>query len=112
MSRVRGGDYDTYVDAHVRRLEALRRAGIVERVGADCWLIPEDFEARAAAHDAAKGPQTQMRVLSAYDLDRQVTSDGATWLDRQLVARDRGSLAATGIWRRGASSHRAAHRRS
>src|SRR5262245_8627292 len=25
--RVPGGDYDAYVDAHVRRLEALRRAG-------------------------------------------------------------------------------------
>jgi len=88
MSLSGGGDYDTYVDAHVRRLEALRRAQIVERVGADCWLIPQDFEARACAHDAARGPQIQVRVLSAYDLDRQVTSDGATWLDRQLVARD------------------------
>ena len=38
-----------------------------------------------------------MRVLSAYDLDRQVTSDGATWLDRQLVNRDRGSLAEAGF---------------
>ncbi len=106
---VRGGDYDTFVDAHVRRLEALRRAGIVERVGADCWLIPEDFEARAAAHDAAKGPQIQVRVLSAYDLDRQVTSDGATWLDRQLVARDRGSLAAIGF---GAEVRQAIDRRT
>jgi hypothetical protein len=106
---VRGGDYDTYVDAHVRRLEALRRAGIVERVGADCWLIPEDFEALAAAHDAAKRPQIQVRVLSAYDLDRQVTSDGATWLDRQLVARDRGSLAATGF---GAEVRQAIDRRT
>ena len=38
-----------------------------------------------------------MRVLSAYDLDRQVTSDGATWLDRQLVNRDRGALADAGF---------------
>ncbi|WP_334657914.1 DUF3363 domain-containing protein, partial [Klebsiella pneumoniae] len=30
--RVPGGDYEGYVDAHVRRLEALRRAGIVERI--------------------------------------------------------------------------------
>src|SRR5690606_10818922 len=29
--RVPGGDYEGYVDSHVRRLEALRRAGIVER---------------------------------------------------------------------------------
>ncbi|WP_374941709.1 DUF3363 domain-containing protein, partial [Escherichia coli] len=32
--RVPGGDYEGYVDAHVRRLEALRRAGIVERIDA------------------------------------------------------------------------------
>ena len=38
-----------------------------------------------------------MRVLSAYDLDRQVTSDGATWLDRQLVNRERGALADAGF---------------
>src|SRR5215467_8232239 len=30
-ARVRGGDYEAFVDTHVRRLEALRRAGIVER---------------------------------------------------------------------------------
>ena len=34
-----------------------------------------------------------MRVLSAYDLDHQVTSNGATWLDRQLVSRDQGAFA-------------------
>src|SRR5262249_34259264 len=91
--RVPGGGYDAYVGAHVRRLETLRRAGIVERADADRWLIPEDFEARAAAYEAARGRQTQLRVLCAYDLDRQVTSDGATWLDRQLLGRDRSALA-------------------
>ena len=29
--RVPGGDYGAYVESHVRRLEALRRAGIVEQ---------------------------------------------------------------------------------
>jgi hypothetical protein len=53
--RILGGDYDAYVGAHVRRLEALRRAGIVERVDAHHWLIPEDFEARATAYEAARG---------------------------------------------------------
>ncbi|GHL78109.1 hypothetical protein ECZU34_58570 [Escherichia coli] len=38
--RVPCGDYEGYVDAHVRRLEALRRAGIVERIDADQWRIP------------------------------------------------------------------------
>jgi type IV secretory pathway VirD2 relaxase len=94
---VPGGDYDSYIDAHVRRLEALRCAGIAERVDADRWLIPEDFEARATAYEVAKGRQARMRTLCAYELDRQVTSDGATWLDRELIGRDLGSLAASGF---------------
>jgi hypothetical protein len=36
-------------------------------------------------------------VLSTYDLNHQVTSDGATWLDRQLVSRERGAPADTGF---------------
>lgn len=95
--RVPGGDADAFVGAHVRRLEALRRAGVVQRAGADSWLIPNDFEARAAAYDASHAPQTRIRVLSAFDLDRQVSSDGATWLDRQILRRDRGSIASMGF---------------
>lgn len=45
--RVPGADFDAYVEGHVRRLEALRRAGIVERTDGDRLLIPGDFEARA-----------------------------------------------------------------
>ena len=107
--RVPGGGYDAYVGAHVRRLEALRRAGIVERADADRWLIPEDFEARIAAHEAGRGRQIQLRVLCAYDLDRQVTSDGATWLDRQLLGRNRSSLATAGF---GAEVRQALERRA
>jgi hypothetical protein len=107
--RVPGGHYEAYVGAHVRRLEALRRAGIVERVDADCWLIPEDFETRVAAYEAGRGRQAQLRVLCAYDLDRQVTSDGATWLDHQLLGRNRSSLAASGF---GAEVRQALERRT
>ncbi len=107
--RVPGGDYDAYIEAHVRRLEALRRAGMVERVDADHWLIPEDFEARAAAYEAARGRQTRLRVLCAYELERQVTSDGATWLDRQLLNRNRSTLAAGGF---GAEVRQALERRT
>jgi hypothetical protein len=38
-----------------------------------------------------------MKILSAFDLDRQVASDGATWLDRQLVSRSRIALASFGF---------------
>lgn len=95
--RVPGGDYEGFVDAHVRRLEALRRAGIVERIDADHWRIPQDFEARATAHDAGQGRQLNIRVLSTFDLEKQITADGATWLDRRLVARGPSDSAPAGF---------------
>ncbi len=95
--RVPGGDYGGFVDAHVRRLEALRRGGIVERIDADQWRIPQDFEARAAAHDAGRGQQLSIRVLSTLDLEKQIGADGATWLDRRLVGRDPSDLSPTGF---------------
>jgi len=95
--RVPGGDYEGYVDAHVRRLEALRRAGIVERIDADQWRIPKDFVSQAAAYDAGRDRQASVRVLSAFDLEKQIGSDGATWLDRRLVSSDASDLAPAGF---------------
>ncbi|MGR6730366.1 DUF3363 domain-containing protein, partial [Aeromonas veronii] len=74
--RVPGGDYEGYVDAHVHRLEALRRAGIAERIDADQWRIPDDFEARIAAYDAGRNKQANIRILSATRLEQQVGADG------------------------------------
>ena len=71
------------VDVHVRRLEALRRHGIVERQSDGHWRIPADFVARAQAHDMQKGAGIALR--SRLPIDQQVHSIGATWLDRQLV---------------------------
>ncbi|MFT8958557.1 MAG: DUF3363 domain-containing protein, partial [Gluconobacter oxydans] len=79
------GHPEELVQGHVRRLEALRRAGIVERLDADHWRIPEDFQQRAVAYDAARSPKATVRLLSMLDLDAQIGSDGATWLDRRLV---------------------------
>lgn len=95
--RVPGGDYGGYVDAHVRRLEALRRARIVERMDADQWRIPEGFENRAAAYDAGRKRQVSVRILSAFDLDKQISADGATWLDRRLIHGEKADLAAAGF---------------
>jgi len=96
-SRVLGGEYEEYVDAHVRRLEALRRAGIVERIDADHWRIPDDFESRAAAYDAGRNRQASLRVLSVLDLEKQIGADGATWLDRRLLSADASDLAPAGF---------------
>lgn len=95
--RVPGGDYDGFIDAHVRRLETLRRAGIVERIDADHWRIPEDFENRATAYDAGRNRQLNIRVLSAFDLESQIEADGATWLDRRLVGRGAADLVLAGF---------------
>lgn len=95
--RVPGGDYDGYVDAHVRRLEALRRAGIGERIDADQWRIPEDFESRAAAYDAGRNRQANIRILSTARLEQQIGADGATWLDRRLMTAETFDLAPSGF---------------
>jgi type IV secretory pathway VirD2 relaxase len=95
--RIPGGDYDGYIESHVRRLEALRRAGVVERMDADRWAIPADYEARAAAYDTAQSRRMNLRVLSTFDLERQITSDGATWLDRELVSPNRTPLTQAGF---------------
>ena len=95
--RVPGGDYEGFIDAHVRRLEALRRAGIVERIDADQWRIPEDFEKRAAVYDSGRNRQANIRVLSAFDLESQIGADGATWLDRRLIAGQAFDLAPVGF---------------
>ncbi|MGQ7334291.1 DUF3363 domain-containing protein, partial [Streptococcus suis] len=84
--RVPGGDYEGFVDAHVRRLEALRRAGIAEQIDPDRWRIPQDFENRAAAYDAGRNRQASVRVLSTFDLEKQIGADGATLLDRRLIS--------------------------
>jgi type IV secretory pathway VirD2 relaxase len=96
----RHGDPDAFIRSHVRRLEALRRAGHVERIDADHWKIPDDIAERGIAYDAPGRPKDfGIRTLSTLDLDRQVGSDGATWLDRELVAKDHLPLAGTGFGR-------------
>ena len=106
--RVPGADYDAYVESHVRRLEALRRAGIVERIDADHWRIPEDFEARAAEYDAQRRGRTTFRLLSSLDLEAQIGADGATWLDRELASPHRTELVRSGF---GAEADAALQRR-
>ena len=88
MEKVPGGDPAEFVRAHIRRLEALRRAGIVERLNENAWDIPRDYLDHAQAYDTRRNPQLGVRVLSAIDLDAQVIANGATWLDRELVARE------------------------
>ena len=102
VARGNGGLYETdahnaadprasadYVQAHVRRLEALRRANIVRRFPDGSWEVPTDFEDRVA--ELAKHNSSypgNVVALSFLSLEDQVRADGATWLDSQLVAKE------------------------
>ena len=97
--RLPDGNYEGYVQAHVRRLEALRRTGIVERLSDDNWRIPEDFEDRARDYDTGRSRQLGVQMLSPIDLHAQVTANAATWLDRELVAETPTSLRDSGFGR-------------
>ena len=95
-----GGDPQGFVRSHVRRLEALRRAGHAERVDADHWRIPADLPARGQAYDFARDrANVRISILSHNSLDQQIRSDGATWLDRELASPSRTTIANTGFGR-------------
>jgi hypothetical protein len=79
-------DPQATVDVHVRRLEALRRAGIVERLTEGVWRVPHDFVSRAQAYDAQRSGGVAVELRSQLPIERQVRAMGATWLDRQLLA--------------------------
>ena len=78
------------VDTYVRRLEALRRVGIVECAAEGVWRVPSDLVSRAQAHDAKKTAGMTIELRSHLPLGSQEREIGATWLDRQLVSDGRG----------------------
>jgi type IV secretory pathway VirD2 relaxase len=95
-----GGDPEAFVRSHVRRLEALRRAGHAERIDADHWRVPANLVERGQAYDLARDQAIiRISVLSPTGLDRQIGHEGATWLDRELAAPERTILADEGFGR-------------
>ena len=93
---------------HLRRLAKLEKMGLAtehapgvwelsERMDADQWRIPDDFESQTAAYDAGRNRQASVRVLSMLDLEKQIGAVGATWLDRRLVTPDAADLAPAGF---------------
>ena len=95
-----GGDPEAFVRSHVRRLEALRRAGHAERIDADHWRVPADLVERGQAYDLARDrANIRISILSPTGLDQQIGHDGATWLDRELASPSRATLANTGFGR-------------
>ncbi|RDS85032.1 DUF3363 domain-containing protein [Dyella monticola] len=79
------------IAAHVRRLEALRRAGIVEREADGVWRVPGDLAERGRQYDAQRlGGGVAVELKSHLPIERQARVIGATWLDQQLIGGGKG----------------------
>jgi hypothetical protein len=91
---------EAFVETHVRRLEAMRRAGIsVERAPDGTWTIAADHLDQALRYEQIQVRKTlvQVEIVSTLKLERQATADGATWLDRELVSGDPTSMRDSGF---------------
>ncbi|KAA5945753.1 DUF3363 domain-containing protein [Pantoea sp. Bo_2] len=85
-----GRDPQEVVAAHVRRLESLRRACIVERVADGLWKVPDDLAERGRQYDAQRLGGVAVELKSHLSIERQARVIGATWLDQQLIGGGKG----------------------
>lgn len=69
----------------MRRLEALGRDGIVERLGEGMWKVPDDLPEEGRRHDVRRQDGVGVELKSHLSIERQVCVIGATWLDQQLI---------------------------
>ncbi len=83
--RTPGRSPPAVVEAHERRLEALRRAGIVERIEAGVWRVPADLAQRGLQYDIRRQGSIDLKILSTLPIEQQVGAVGATWLDQHLM---------------------------
>jgi ParB-like chromosome segregation protein Spo0J len=77
------------VVAHVRRLEAMRRARVdIEREADGTWRIsPEHLEQVKRFEDRLfQDRPVDVEVLSALPVDKLIDIDGASWVDRELAS--------------------------
>ena len=67
--------------AHKRRLEALRRLGVVDRNADGTWAVPSNFEESALSADARR-QYLAINVRSWLPLEELIERHAETWLDR------------------------------
>lgn len=78
-----GVTVEKYLENYLKRLKALERRKLVERVGEESWRIPADLKKRLQDHGEKK---VKVRLESADDLAKQIGSLSPTWLDREIAA--------------------------
>ena len=88
-----------FVASHVRRLEAMRQEGMVSRFADGSFMVGEDYLDRARQYEIRRRSRNPVRiaVLSWQRLEDLPQAVGATWLDRQLVAKTREALGPSGM---------------
>jgi type IV secretory pathway VirD2 relaxase len=78
----------SFAEAHVRRLEGLRRAGVsLTRHDDGIWSIPADYLRQVERVEAARRRAAPfvVEILSPMPVDALVEAEAATWLDRTLA---------------------------
>ncbi|WP_448659171.1 relaxase/mobilization nuclease RlxS [Sphingomonas sp. CJ99] len=89
-----------YAESHVRRLEAMRRAGIgPERQPDGGWTITADHLARseAFAQRQQRDRPIALAILSPRPVGDLVGLEAPTWLDRELASGPSGAVRDTGF---------------
>jgi type IV secretory pathway VirD2 relaxase len=86
---------ERFVQAHVRRLEALRRGNAgAQRETDGSWKIAPDHVERAHQYERARAAREPVRVdiLSTLRLEEMPNHNGITWLDEDASLAARGRL--------------------
>jgi hypothetical protein len=86
---------EAFAEAHVRRLEAIRRmTAAVAREPDGNWTIAPDHLARVETYERQQAQRQPVLIetLSHRPIEHLHAHNGATWLDRELVSPDRTEL--------------------
>lgn len=93
---------EAFAASHVRRLEAMRRAGAgPERTADGSWSIPQDHLARAEvfAQRQQRDRPVALSILSPRPVGDLVSIEAPTWLDRELASATSGAVRDAGFGR-------------
>lgn len=76
-------DRASFIDMHERRLEALRREGIVARDRDGSFRLPDNYLDRVLARENLGGRESaKVKLMDPHAIERQANYHGPTWLDR------------------------------
>lgn len=78
---------EAFAETHVRRLEAMRRARVaIDREADGTWHISQDHLAKVEQFEQrlVSDRPVEVEVLSVFTVDKLISVEGASWLDREL----------------------------